>query len=449
MGRHSIRVFVSVLALGLLALPAGLAAKGRRGATVVVTRLDGTRVSGELVAVKPDSLLLIGSDGNDETTRLADIATVRLVRRAPLALSALAGFGAGAVAGYLYMKDEADVDTSNIAGTAVVFGAAGALAGLGVGAGIGADAVFRIAGEPAEVVKARLDRLKDLSREGRLRIGPDRTGPVPGQGPAPAAPPAGTLRPSRTPRFRLALGAAFRLVENRSGQTLAGSFLFPDEAPAGEAGPFDMPVTWRPRFSGISDPGLPVSLALEWTDHWLVELELFFPNKNPHFSGLGQASFLSTTDGKTYGGEVYFVNDASFASLLIGPVYRPLPPSPLNRHAVEIGVAAGPARIGIVPADYYDVSLPAGHKIVLSAFAHAAYDFYFVPALSLGVFAGYRYLEAGFPALTVTSQVAFRDLAEPYPYQTDPVIRTTELTIPRLAYSLTGVTFGVRMTFRL
>jgi hypothetical protein len=67
----------------------------------------------------------------------------------------------------------------------------------------------------------------------------------------------------------------------------------------------------------------------------------------------------------------------------------------------------------------------------------------------LGVFAGCRYLEAGFPALTVTSQVAFRDLAEPYPYQTDPVIRTTELTIPRLAYSLTGVTFGVRMTFRL
>lgn len=445
MGRHSIKAFVSVLALGLLALPAGLSAKERHGASVVVTRLDGTRVAGELVAVKPDSLLLLGPDGNDESARLADIATVRLVRRAPLLLSALAGFGAGAAAGYLYMKDEADVDTSNIAGTAVVFGAAGALAGLGVGAGIGADAVFRIAGEPAEVVKARLDRLKDFSREGRLRIGPD-----PGQGPAPAAPlPAGALRPSRPPRFRLALGAAFRLVESRSGRTLAGSFLFPDEAPAGEAGPFDMPVTWRPRFSGFSDPGLPVSLAFEWTDHWLVELELFFPNKNPHFSGRGQASFLSTTDGKTCGGEVYFVHDASFASLLIGPVYRPLPPSPLNRHAVEIGVAAGPARIGIVPADYYDVSLPSGHKIVLSAFAHAAYDFYFVPALSLGAFAGYRYLEAGFPAATVTSQVAFRDLAEPYPYQTDPVIRTTELTFPRFAYSLTGVTFGVRMTFRL
>jgi len=440
------------LVIGGLVHPPGLSAKPKRGANLIVTKLDGTRVSGELIAVRPDSLLLIGPDGKDETADLAGIATVRVVRKAPTLLPTVAGFAAGAAVGLFFVHDAGE-DRSAFLGAAVVFGAGGALAGLGIGAGIGADAVFRVAGEPIEVVKVRLDRLKAFSREGRLRLVPAQPGPTPSLGLAPpATPSAGPPRPSRRPRFRLGLGTTFDFRETHVEKTLSGSFLFPGDVPAGEAGPFDMPVLLHLNKSGYAALG-PISLAYEWTDRWLVEIELYFPKLNNPLYGNGLPSYTSTTDGKAYEGWVYFGHDASFASLLVGPVFRPRMPSPLDRHTVEIGVAAGAARVG-VNAEYSDVGggyvpWPAQHKAVLSARAHVAYDFYFVPALSLGVFVGYRYLEAEFSPETATSEVAFRDVTDGYPYHAEPIIRAAEMSFPSLTYSLTGVTYGIRLNFRL
>ena len=66
------KLIASTLAVSLLVLPAGLAAKEKRGADLVVAKIDGSKVSGELIAVKPDSLLLL-SAGMDLSIPLVDI----------------------------------------------------------------------------------------------------------------------------------------------------------------------------------------------------------------------------------------------------------------------------------------------------------------------------------------------------------------------------------------
>src|SRR4030042_1573015 len=92
-------LFIAVaLVISLLALPAGLSAKERRGADLIVTRLDGSKARGELIAVKQDTLLLF-SPGTDLTIPLADIKAVQIVRKSRAGKGALYGFRAGAVGG--------------------------------------------------------------------------------------------------------------------------------------------------------------------------------------------------------------------------------------------------------------------------------------------------------------------------------------------------------------
>jgi hypothetical protein len=79
MRKTSILLIISTMTALLTGLPTGLAAKVKHGASLVVTRVDGSLAAGELIAVRPDSLLLL-SAGKDRTVDLADIETVRIVR---------------------------------------------------------------------------------------------------------------------------------------------------------------------------------------------------------------------------------------------------------------------------------------------------------------------------------------------------------------------------------
>jgi len=171
------RRFVSALVVGALVLPAGLAAKDKRGATVVVTRTDGQVFEGELIAVKPDSLFLLSADGRDVTADLADIREVRIVRRARALLLAgivgAAGATAGATVGAYVFNGGSDDEPSSLR-NGLIFGALGALAGLGASLPLGTDARFRYAEATEERRGSFLNGLKDYSREGRLRVKPGR-----------------------------------------------------------------------------------------------------------------------------------------------------------------------------------------------------------------------------------------------------------------------------------
>jgi len=164
------KLIASVLVVSFLVLPAGLSAKERRGANLIVTRLDGSQVSGELIAVKRDSLLLL-SNGRDESVDLADIKTVRIVKKSLAGKGALYGFLAGALGGALWGSANQDSDvlgngTAWVAGAYV--GAIGALSGLLLGSVAGLDSSFTVAGKPETVVNEYWDKLRAHSREPRL-----------------------------------------------------------------------------------------------------------------------------------------------------------------------------------------------------------------------------------------------------------------------------------------
>jgi hypothetical protein len=163
------KLIASALIVLFLVLPAGLSAKERRGANLVVTRLDGSQVAGELIAVKRDSLLLL-SYGRDESIDLADIKSIRIVRKSRAGKGALYGFLAGAVGGALWgSANQAPMwgnDTVWVAGA--YYGAIGLLSGLLLGSVAGVDSSFTVAGKPEAVVNEYWVKLRTHAREPRL-----------------------------------------------------------------------------------------------------------------------------------------------------------------------------------------------------------------------------------------------------------------------------------------
>ncbi|MGZ5453876.1 MAG: hypothetical protein ACXW2R_06720 [Candidatus Aminicenantales bacterium] len=442
-------LFAAVLVASFSLLPADLSAKGKRGATLVITRTDGTLVTGELIAAKPDSLLLLSTAGQDESVGLGEIKSVRIVRRSHTLLLAAIGFAPGAVAGGLAMSSDPEIETwAKVAGAAVG-GALGALAGLGISLGIGADATFPVAGEPGEALSRLMTRLKGLSREGRLEVAADpegiRPAPVPRGTPTPAGVPTGVPAPSpHSSRFRLSLATTTTFGRPNRGivRTFEAPWRFSGSIPLGESGVYSAPF-FQSDYAGASAwilPG-PVSLAYELTETWLPEIEVFFtPGEG---RGIwGDLSFVSTTDGRTYEGRVGTNLSANFSSVLVGLNYRPIAPSRLDRTTLEVGISAGPARVKIGPEYVQATLVPADRKTVLSVRVHTAYDFFFVPAFSLGAFVDYRYLEASFAAMTGTTEAIF------YGSGVEPITRQVEVSLPVLTISRSGIGAGIRIGFR-
>ncbi len=455
------KAIASALAVSLLALPAGLSAKERRGAELVVTRLDGSQVSGELIAVKRDSLLLL-SYGRDESIDLADVKTVRIVRKSRSGQGAMLGFVGGVLTGAILGGTSGGIDefTASEAGLifGFVFGIVGGLGGLSLGTIMGVDTTIAVAGEPAEVVADQWDRLRAYSREGRLpgaktRV-EKRPGPEPQQpAPAPIATEPAPFRPRRTHRFRLRLPFTVPISTDTKyddSDTAQTSFRFPGDVPAGEVGPYPMSLTRRPWWLGFppNDNGSgfdSVSLAYEWSERWSAEVEVLFSGWRTGGGEIGALTFTSVGDGKTYTVDfISFSYQTNFSAALLGLTYRPYAPSEFRRHIVEAGLAFGPAWAKIAETDFWQ-SVSYARKLTLSARAHAAYDFYVIPTLSLGAVVGYRYLRANFPESTATDTLNFWDTADPYNY----IERLTEVTIPSRKADASGFYIALRLGVRI
>jgi hypothetical protein len=168
-----------VLMAGSLGLPAELSAKTRRGALVVVTKSDGARVKGELVSVKPDSLLLLRS-GGDLTVPRNRIQSVTVMRRSRMASSALKGFIFGALPGVAWGIGYGDSGSHGIR-TPVKAGAFTGVLGLAIGMAAGrgekAESVVPLAdlGEPAAT--GNWEKLVPYSRAERQKTAAKRPRP--------------------------------------------------------------------------------------------------------------------------------------------------------------------------------------------------------------------------------------------------------------------------------
>jgi hypothetical protein len=92
--------FISLfLAFSLVMLSVNLYAKERRGAKLIVTKLDGLLTEGELITVKPNSLLLLDTEGKDVSIDIVDIKVIRILKKSKTLLGAGLGFLIGTAVG--------------------------------------------------------------------------------------------------------------------------------------------------------------------------------------------------------------------------------------------------------------------------------------------------------------------------------------------------------------
>jgi len=430
----------ALIALFLLSSPAAARARERRGAPVVVTKLDGAQVAGELIAVRPDSLLLLSS-GTDVSIALTDIKAVRVVRKSRALPLAIGGFLTGAgEAVWATLREPENGGALPTLKWAALIGSVQALLGGAIGLGLGADSVLPFAGERDEVIQGYLDKLKGRSLEGR-RL-------------APLGLETGRPGPSRLHRFRLSLGGAYNLWDSRNGyRNEEGSWRFAGDVPPEEAGTFpltfedDGPTSWE-GYHHKAHFG-PIGLAYEWTKRWLAEIEWF------HAAGRGNLlyafpKFVLTADGKSYMGFIpgppYPTDAVAFDVFLAGPDYRLIVPDRLSRVSLEVGAAAGPAFVRITPNPGL---IPPDRKVALALRARVAFDYYFIPAFSLGLVTDWCYARAGFAPVTSTGELAFRDINDYSPFTPPAFVRTVEVSIPGRAVELNRFLIGARITFRI
>ncbi len=449
------KFFVTVVFLAVsicLILPAPSSAKEKRGAQLVINKLDGSQVRGELIAVKENSLLLLNWAGRDESVSVSDIQTIRIVRKSHTAALAIGGAAVGALGGAIYVGSVAE-EKEYIPLGAAYFGTIGAVAGLALSLPMGWDTTFAIAGEPDDVVQRRLQLLARKSREPSRVVIPKpaevRTEPAPHEKPAaPSSPSPSSHPPARRPRFKVTLAGTLSPDERHSQKQPGGQwFSFAEDAPPEDVGPH--PLVYSQYFhSGMNRMGVagPVSLSYEWTEHLSTEIEFFTMGPAPAQSDVVWLRFTSAIDGKTYSTSLYHEYWVESGSLLFGLNYRSRIPAPLERHIFEAGVAAGAGWVKSSGMAYYSF-FPADRKTVLSARAQVAYDFYFIPALSLGACVGYRYLEAKFPATTISGDLEFVEEGVPSS-EAERFTRSTEISLPERTFTRSTFYLSIRAGFR-
>ncbi|MGB6865161.1 MAG: hypothetical protein WBE11_05665, partial [Candidatus Aminicenantaceae bacterium] len=100
-GKKLISLF---LVFSLMMLSLNLYAKERRGAKLQIIKKDGQQVEGELITVKPNSLLLLNTEGKDVSVSVEEILIIRLAKKSKflkgMGIGILVGAGAGAIFGF-------------------------------------------------------------------------------------------------------------------------------------------------------------------------------------------------------------------------------------------------------------------------------------------------------------------------------------------------------------
>jgi hypothetical protein len=183
------RFLVGAILISCFALPPGLSAKSKRGSDLVVTRLDGSQVSGELIAVKPDSLLLyLPYQGREESVDKADIRSIRIRRKSGAGKGALygglGGLGTGILLGSIFGRiDEFNSGAATAAGIGLSMGIMGALGGLVLGSLRGVDVDQTVAGRPEETVAEYYHQLQKHARVGTPSVSSPAVRKPPALGP--------------------------------------------------------------------------------------------------------------------------------------------------------------------------------------------------------------------------------------------------------------------------
>jgi hypothetical protein len=167
------KIMSLLVAFSLLGLTGNLLAGERRGAMLVVQKKDGTQVEGELIAVKQNSILLLGSSsGTDVSIDVPDIKTIKIIKKSRalsgLGIGILIGGGVGACLGFALGDDPPHIVSFTAGQKALVLGGAlgvaGGLIGLIAGSSTGTNQTIQIEGKDTSTVQAVLRSLKPKAR---------------------------------------------------------------------------------------------------------------------------------------------------------------------------------------------------------------------------------------------------------------------------------------------
>jgi len=88
----------------------------KHGAKLIITKKNGQQIKGELITVKPNSLLILDAEGKDVSIDIADIKVIRIVKKSKFGKGLLYGLLIGGGGGGLF---------------GLVFGGKGEIVGLG------------------------------------------------------------------------------------------------------------------------------------------------------------------------------------------------------------------------------------------------------------------------------------------------------------------------------
>jgi hypothetical protein len=170
-GKKFIALF---LMLSLMMLSANLYAKQRRGAKLIVIKKDGGQIEGELITVKPNSLLLLDTAGKDVSVDVEEIKVIKIVYKKLAAVGwsvlgfSLTGASTGAVFAVFPGFIVAAIEGVSVSSLMVEWGAIGALVGAIVGAIVGVVVkpveTIKIEGKSDKKIKKALKKLRKKAR---------------------------------------------------------------------------------------------------------------------------------------------------------------------------------------------------------------------------------------------------------------------------------------------
>ena len=166
------KIIALALALTLFVLAVQAMGQARRGARVVVTAKDGGQSEGELIAVKPASILLLGPSGQDLSLDVADVHSVMVFRKSKAGPGAIMGILAGVAGGYaggtLYARARGycpDCEAPLYGyGMGLLGGLVGLFGGLAVGASAGSDLIIHLGDQTAPTLINSLQKLRKYAR---------------------------------------------------------------------------------------------------------------------------------------------------------------------------------------------------------------------------------------------------------------------------------------------
>jgi len=144
----------------------------KHGAELIITKKNGYQTEGELITVKPNSLLLLSITGRDISVGIADTKVITIVKKSKAGTGALIGVLIGGGGGALvalkkYPKwDRIEQGFGHL--FTFVFGGIGAgigaVIGAFVGTRVGKDDTIHFEGMTDSEIKEAMDKLRNKAR---------------------------------------------------------------------------------------------------------------------------------------------------------------------------------------------------------------------------------------------------------------------------------------------